>query len=79
MMLLVVKIGIEASTKQLFGNRFGSDDRKRSAIVLMNIAFLVAVVSKMNADVAFADVDAVEVNDFPFERQEMIGMRYDRW
>ena len=67
-MLLVVKIGIEPpgvipSTKK-FGNRFGSDDRKRSA-------------NKINADadVDFADVDAVEVNDFPFERQEMIGMR----
>jgi len=67
-MLVVVKIGIEPpgvipSTKK-FGNRFGSDDRKRSA-------------NKRNADadVDFADVDAVEVNDFPFERQEMIGMR----
>lgn len=67
-MLVVVKIGIEPpgvipSTKK-FGNRFGSDDRKRSA-------------NKINADadVDFADVDAVEVNDFPFERQEMIGMR----
>jgi len=60
-MLVVVKIGIEPpgvipSTKK-FGNRFGSDDRKRSA-------------NKINADadVDFADVDAVEVNDFPFER-----------
>lgn len=67
-MLVVVRIGIEPpgvipSTKK-FGNRFGSDDRKRSA-------------NKINADadVDFADVDAVEVNDFPFERQEMIGMR----
>jgi len=67
-MLVVVKIGIEPpgvipSTKK-FVNRFGSDDRKRSA-------------NKINADadVDFADVDAVEVNDFPFERQEMIGMR----
>jgi hypothetical protein len=76
MLLVVVKIVIEApgvipSTKK-FGIRIGSDDRKRSAILLINSIFLVAVVNKINVDVDFADV---EVDDFPFERQEMIGMR----
>lgn len=70
------------STKQL-GNKDGSQNRNISAMLPINMLFLVVSVDNANADFDFdfanADVDAdVDVNDFPFERQAKVGMRYDR-
>jgi len=67
------------STKQ-FENLVGSQDMKRSPILPMKTIFLTIVLSVVNGvdvDLADADID-VEFDDFPFERQTRVGMRWDK-